>query len=284
LADVSRKSYYEFLKRPDLPEEDAEILKIIADIQKERKGSVGYRPMAKEVSKRLNRAVNAKRVLRLMRENGLLSAVRRKKYSDEVYLRRREMKNNAPPDLINRKFFALAPRIKLVQDITYLPGKERTLYLNTIEDLYNGEILAWEISTSPDADLCKTTLKQLVETWGECFRKTIVHNDLGSSYMSYEYMNEVESHGMRASAGKKACCYDNAAMESLNAIIKTEALYCRFGKTKVEDKRVPIDDIKQTVTEFIDYYNNERPKESLGWISPVEFRRRCPKGTYLMVI
>jgi len=284
LADVSRKSYYEFLKRPDLPEEDAEILKIIADIQKERHGSVGYRPMAKEVSKRLNRAVNAKLVLRLMRENGLLSAVRRKKYSDEVYLRRRELKNNAPPDLIKQNFFALAPRTRLAQDITYLPGTERTLYLNTIEDLFNGEILAWKISDSPNADLCKNTLKQLAERWGECFRGTIVHSDLGSSYMSYEYMDELESHGMRASTGKKGSCYDNAAMESLNGIIKTEALYSRFGKTKVKEKRIPIDDIKQAVTEFIYYYNNERAKERLGWISPVEFRRRCPKGTYLMVL
>ena len=96
-------------------------------------------------------------------------------------------------------------------------------------------------------------------------------------------MNEVKAHGIRQSIGRVASCYDNAAMESLNGI-KTEALYCRFGKTKVKEKRVPIDDIVNAVIEFINRYNNEQPKESLGGLSPVEFRLQNPKGTYPMVI
>ena len=97
-------------------------------------------------------------------------------------------------------------------------------------------------------------------------------------------MNEVKAHGIRQSIGRVAFCYDNAAMESLNGIIKTEVLYCRFGKTKMKEKSVPIDDIVNAVIEFINRYNNERPKESLGELSPVEFRLQNPKGTYLMVI
>lgn len=97
-------------------------------------------------------------------------------------------------------------------------------------------------------------------------------------------MNEVKAHGIRQSIGRVASCYDNAAMESLNGIIKTEALYCRFGKTRVKEKRVPIDDIVNAVIEFINRYNNERSKESLGGLSPVEFRLQNPKGTYPMVI
>lgn len=281
---MSRKNYYRFLKQPDISENDAEILKVITEIQTERHRGVGYRPMTRMVSKRLNKVVNEKHVLRLMKENDLLSAVRRKKYSEEVYIRRRELKNNAPPDLVKRNFFALEPRIKLVQDITYLKGKERTEYLNTIEDLFNREVLAWKISTSPNAILCTDTLQQLFEIWGDCFEGTIIHNDLGSSYMSNAYIDEVKTHGMRLSAGAEANCYDNASMESLNGIIKTEALYNRFGKTKIEDKRIPIDEVRQAVIEFIDYYNNERPKEQLGWLSPVEFRLRNTKGTYPVVI
>jgi putative transposase len=240
--------------------------------------------MVKEVSKRLKRPINGKHVLRLMRENDLLSSVRRKKYTEEVYMRRREMKDNIPSDLIKQQFFALEPRKRLVEDITYLPGKERTEYLNTIEDLFNGEILAWNISTSPGAILCIETLHQLIETWGKCFRNTILHNDLGSAYMSYNFTEEVKAYGMRISVGNKGICYDNASVESLNGIIKTEALYCKFGKTSVKEKRVPIAEIRQAVIEFIDYYNNERPKERLGWMSPVEFRLRNPRGTAPVVI
>ena len=267
-----------------MPEEDAKILGIVNGLQTEHGGGLGYRPMTQEVSRRLGYPVNEKHVLRLMRENDLLSAVRRKKYSEEVYVRRREMKDNVPPDLIRRRFFALAPRTILVEDITYLPGKEHTEYLNTIEDLYNGEILAYIISTSPNARLCVATIQQMVWIWGDCFSGAILHNDLGSTYLSHEYRNEVALHGMRLSVGTKGDCYDNAAMESLNGIIKTEALYCRFGKTKVKEKRIPIDEIRAAVIEFIEYYNSKRPKKYLGWMSPVEFRMRNPKGTYPMVV
>ena len=240
--------------------------------------------MTSKVSGRLGYLVNSKHILRLMRENDLLSAVRRRKYSDEVYARRRELKGLTPPDLIQRWFFALEPRKRLVEDITYLPGKERTEYLNAIEDLFNGEILAWSISTSPDALLCTTKVKKLCEIWGECFSGTILHSDLGSSYMSYDYMKELDDHGFRMSVGKKGCCYDNAAMESLNGIVKTESLYCRFGKTKVKEKRIPIEEIRNAAIAYIDYYNNERPKKALGWMSPVEFRLRNPRGTYPVLI
>lgn len=284
IADVSRKSYYAFLKRPELAEDDAEILGNIIVIQEEHKNGVGYREMTRLVRKRIGRPVNAKRVKRLMKENDLLSSVRTRKFSEEVYARRRELKGRVPPDLIRRRFFSLAPRKRLVEDITYLQGEERVEYLNTISDLFNGEILAWSISTSPDSALCIETIEKLCQTWGDCFQGTIIHSDLGSSYMSYEYMEALKAHGMVMSVGKKGSCYDNAAMESLNGIIKTEALYCRFGKTKVRERRVPIDKLKEAVVKFIEYYNNERPKKRLGWLSPVEFRIRNPKGTYLVPV
>ena len=283
VAGVSRKSYYHYLKHPS-PVSDAEITDLIRSLQEEQHGGIGYRQMTRLVSQKCGRRINRKRVRRLMKENDLLSSVRRKKYSDEVYAKRREMKANVPPDLIRRGFFALQPRTKMLEDITYLIGLERTMYLNTIEDLYNGEILAYRISESPNARLCTDTIEALCAGWGECFRGSIIHNDLGSTYVSYEYMDTLKSHGILQSIGRLATCYDNAPMESLNGIIKTEALYCRFGKTKVKEKRIHIAEIIEAVIHFIDYYNNKRPKESNGGLSPVQFRLQNPHGTYLMPI
>ena len=261
-----------------------EITGIIRSLQEEHGGSIGYRPMANLVSKEYGKRVNRKRVRRLMQENDLLSAVRRRKWSDEIYAKRREMKANVPADLIKRDFFALMPRWKMLEDITYLPGLEKTMYLNTIVDLYNGEILAYCISDSPNAKLCTDTIETLCTTWGECFRGAIIHNDLGSSYISYEYRASLEAHGIIQSIGRVATCYDNAPMESLNGIIKTEALYSRFGKTKVKEKHVPIAEILKAVTDYIPYYNNDRPKAYNGGLSPVQFRLQNPKGTYLVPI
>lgn len=257
---------------------------MIRSIQQEHKGGVGYRQMTRLVSNRCGKCINRKRVRHLMREHDLLSTVRRRKWSDEVYAKRREMKACVPPDLIRQRFFALGPRMKMLEDITYLPGLERTMYLNTIEDLYNGEILAYKISGSPNAKLCAETVEMLCANWGDCFQGAILHDDLGSSYVSYEYRETIKNHGIVQSIGRVATCYDNAPMESLNGIIKTEALYCRFGKTKVKEKRVSIADIIEAVVHFIDYYNNERPKASNGGLSPVQFRLQNPRGTYLMPI
>lgn len=240
--------------------------------------------MATLVSDELGCNINRKRVYRLMRDNDLLSAVRRRRWSAEVYAKRKDIMAIVPPDLIGRWFFALEPRKKLVEDITYLYGKEHTEYLNTIEDLFNGEILSYSISTSPDSKLCVDTVDLLVSTWGEDFKGTILHSDLGSSYMSYDYMDSVKSYGMRLSTGEKGSCYDNAAMESLNAIIKTESLYCRFGKSRVKNRKVPIDDLIEAVVEFIEYYNHRRPKDALGGLSPIEFRLRNPRGTYPVIV
>ena len=93
--------------------------------------------MAHLISGKVGGKVNSKRIRRLMKENGLLSVVRRRKWSEEVYAKRRELKASIPPDLIRQNFFSSVPRAKMVEDITYLPGLEKTMYLNAIEDLYN---------------------------------------------------------------------------------------------------------------------------------------------------
>ena len=61
-------------------------------------------------------------------------------------------------------------------------------------------------------------------------------------------------------------------MESFNGILKTECLYNRFGKTAVKNYRIPINIVEDAVGSFIDFYNTERPKEQLGWLSPAQFR------------
>lgn len=165
VAEVSRKCYYNHLKSPK-GIEDAEILKEIRFQQEKDYNSIGYREMTRLVSKKIGKKVNRKRILHLMQKHDLLSAVRRKKYSDEVYIKRRELKAQVPPDLIQRNFFALEPRKRMVEDITYLYGKEKRMYLNTIADLFNGEILAYSISDSPDSKLCIDTVRLLCQTWG----------------------------------------------------------------------------------------------------------------------
>lgn len=193
------------------------------------------------------------------------------------------MREELPPDLIRRGFFALEPYKRLVEDITYLPCLEQTMYLNLIEDLFNGEILAYAISDSADSQLCTDTVLSLAGKAKDLIG-AILHSDGGSSYMSYAYRGLLEHLGIRMSLGKTGICYDNAAMESLNGIIKTECLYCRFGKSNVKNGKIPKLEIIQAVVEFIEFYNTTRPKERLGFLSPGEFKHRNPMGTYPVLV
>ena len=284
IADVTAKCYYHSLKEKLKEAEDARLVDEIRELQQRHFFSLGYRKVAAMLSALHGLKINAKRVRRLMREHNLLSRVRRKKYSEEVYATRRAVRKMKIPDLVSRQFFSSLPRRVFVQDITYLPCLEGMLYLNTIMDLFNAEIVAYAISRHPDTRLCLDSLQMLVDALGGNVKGIILHSDCGSTYTSNAYRARLKELDIRMSLGSKGSCYDNARMESLNGIIKTEALYCAFGKSKVNARRIPQAQVLEHVLQFVDYYNNERCKAALGMISPVQFRLRNPNGTQLMVL
>ena len=148
------------------------------------------------------------KVLRLMKTAKVLSTVRRKHFTEEYYVRRREMKDNAPSDLIRRDFFALEPFKRFVCDITYLIGCDETWYVSIIEDLFSGEIVGWKIGEHCTAALCMETVMMMKQTIGKT-KDVILHSDGGSTYISYDYRDLLLSLGIRQSMGKKLTCYDN---------------------------------------------------------------------------
>ena len=109
----------------------------------------------------------------------------------------------------------------------------------------------------------------LASELGSSIAGVILHSDCGSTYVSYAYRKRLEELSIMISMGSKRSCYDNAAMESINGIIKDEALYSQFGKAAVNGKRIPRADIARKVKWFINYYNNQRCKKCLGKLPPV---------------
>ena len=160
--------------------------------------------------------------------------------------------------------------MKYVCDITYLQGIGITKYLATVEDLNNGEIVAWKIGFHPDKQLCMDCIEMLSLT--RDVDGAIIHSDEGSTYLSLDYRFLLYEKGMIQSCSARGQCWDNAPMESFSGVLKTECLYNRFGKTAVKNHRIPINLVEEAVGSFIDFYNTERPKERLGGLSPVQFR------------
>lgn len=262
---------------------DEALIVVIRELQEDYGNSLGYRKMTDRLRDDYGITMGLKKTLRLMEEAQALSAVRRRHFSEEYYLTRRQMKENAPPDLIGRDFFSIEPLRRLVCDITYLTGCDETWYLSVIEDLYNGEILAWKIGEHCTSELCIATVEILSLKVGS-LEGCILHSDGGSTYMSYAYRECLRSFGIRQSMGMKLTCYDNARVESFNGVFKTEALYAEFGKTRVKSHQVHVRDLAARVEWFIPYYNCQRRKESLGHMSPVGYRESNPRGTYPSIV
>ncbi len=227
--------------------------------------------------------INEKRVYRLMQEHDLLSSVRRKKFTPEQYKRRRELKDNVPPNLLKKNFFSGTPRRIFCTDITYLYCLEQTWYLCSIEDLFNGELVGYALSNRIDTQLTIDSILNLIEHIGPQ-KNAIIHSDQGSTYTAFEYKAKVKALGFRQSCSYVGQCWENACLESFNGILKTECYYNRFGKTKFKDRRISQSKVLPLIEEWIPYYNEVRCKEYLGGMSPVAFRERNPRGTLPVIV
>lgn len=269
---MDRRSYYRFLNAGGYEEED-DLASVIKEHQTLMNYACGYRNMHRWLRNEKGIRIGANRVLAIMRSLDVLSCVRRRKYTAEQYRIRKELLKNIPQNLLNRDFHADRPGQKYVSDITYLYGAGITKYLATIEDLYNGEIVAWKIGFHPDQVLCRECVDMLASR--RDLRGAVMHSDEGSSYLALDYRFELKELGVIQSCSERGQCWDNAPMESFNGILKSEALYSRFKKSAVKNHRIPIGQIEKAVTDFIDYYNTVRPKEALGGKSPVSYRRKA---------
>ncbi|SYX83682.1 Integrase catalytic subunit [Paenibacillus alvei] len=164
--------------------------------------------------------------------------------------------------LLKRKFQADAPMQKLVTDITYLPYGGKTLYLSSILDLYNGEIVAYSIADKQDTSFVLDTLNQLPAR-----SNMMLHSDQGSVYTSLVYQEAIKAKGITMSMSRKGTPADNAPIESFHSTLKSETFYLE----KITCTTTAI--VEQIVRDYITYYNLNRIQTKLNNQSPVNFRR-----------
>ena len=141
-----------------------------------------------------------------MRQNHILSKVRRKK---KKYINGAEPM--VAPHRLERQFDASRPNEKWFTDVTYLLFGERTLYLSTIMDAFNREIISCVISESQTLTLAMKTLKQAMRG-----RKVKVSffTRIGSIYTAKEFQAYAKENGIITSMSRKGNCHDNAVMET----------------------------------------------------------------------
>ena len=262
-AYLARSTYYYQLKQLDGHDKDKEIKGEIQEIYYEHKGNYGYRRITLELRNR-GFVVNHKKVQRLMKILGLSAQIRRKRkyssYQGEV--------GKKADNLIQRQFEASKPMEKCYTDVTEfaIPNSTQKLYLSPVLDGFNSEIIAYNLSTSPNLEQVKAMLDQAFTE--EHYENTILHSDQGWQYQHQYYHQFLEDKGIQPSMSRKGNSPDNGMMESFFGILKSEMFY---GYEKTFHS---LEQLEQAIVDYIDYYNNKRIKVKLKGLSPVQYRTK----------
>ena len=261
IIKLARSTYYYQLKQLDKSDKNHDIKDEIQAIFTEHKGNYGYRRMTLELRNR-GFVVNHKKVQRLMKILGLSARIRRKRkyssYQGEV--------GKKADNLIQRQFEASKPMEKCYTDVTEfaIPASSQKLYLSPVLDGFNSEIIAYNLSTSPNLIQVKDMLDQAFGE--EHYENTILHSDQGWQYQHDFYHRFLEGKGIQPSMSRKGNSPDNGMMESFFGILKSEMFY---GYEKTFHS---LEQLEQAIVDYIDYYNSKRNKVKLKGLSLVQYR------------
>jgi transposase InsO family protein len=279
-AGVSRSGYYHYLKTEDLraqrDEQDRRDFALILEAYRFR----GYSKGARGIYMRLLHmnppvSMNIKKIRRLMKKYRLFCPVRKANPYRRAAKALRT--NSIAPNLLNREFEQHGPRAVLLTDITYIiNGKAPRCYMSTIIDGCTKELLAWELSQSLEIDFVLASVNQLIKNHGiSLSAKTLIHSDQGSHYTSVQFIKLIKDSELRQSMSRRANCWDNAPQESFYGHMKDELDISHCGT---------FDDIRRCVSDWADYYNNDRYQWDLARLSPREYYPFLTTGAYPLTI
>jgi putative transposase len=256
-AGMARSTFYYHLKELENPDKYDSVKTEIKQIYQLHKGRYGYRRVHLELKNR-GYVINHKVVFSLMRELGLKSLIRVRKYVSY-----RGEQGKIAPNILRRNFRAERPQQKWVTDITEFKVKDQKLYLSPILDLFNGEIISFTLADRPQLkqviDMVKKVKKQASST-----SSTILHSDQGWHYQMKQYQQILKDHNIQISMSRKGNCLDNAVIENFFGTLKSELFYLKKYQSILQ--------LKKEIKEYIHYYNHHRIKSNLNGKSPVKYR------------
>lgn len=259
---VSKSGYYRWLKRNGTMnryEQTQQILDCHVEDIHAHYPTMGYRQIRDTLLLQTGWIVCDLSVWKSMRRLGIQGFIRKNKNSvptgTEHYLF---------PNILNRKFSSDMPLEKVVTDVTYLKHKGKWYYWACYLDLYNNEILEWELSDTFDNFLVINPAKRLLEKTKSTKHPILLHSDQGVQYSSAGFRNLLQEYNVTQSMSRAGTPHDNAVMESFWGRFK-DVLHCHFRYWEQ-------DDLKLVVSLALHYFNNVRPIRKLNGKPPVQYR------------
>ncbi len=248
-------------KLPERAVRDAKLCEQIEQVWKHNLGVYGVRKVWRQL-KREGIKVARCTVARLMRQMGLEGARRGRRFKRTTVV---DEAAERPLDLVERNFTATRPNQLWVADLTYVPTWVGFAYVAFITDVFSRKIVGWRVSSSLRSDLALDALEQALHARRD-LEGLVHHSDRGVQYLSIRYSERLGEAGIEPSVGSVGDSYDNALAETINGLYKTEIIWPNGPWRSLEE-------VEFATLEWVDWFNNRRLFEPIGYIPPVEFEQ-----------
>lgn len=246
--------YYKSSKGKDVT--DQVIISRVEDIAEEFSG-YGYRRITAQLHREGIR-VNHKKILRIMRDGGLLCKHKHR------YVRTTDSNHRYKvyPNLLGGSTVTTINQV-WIADITYIRILTSFVYLAVILGLFSRKAIGYAISLRSDTALSLEALEMAISSRNPP-KGVIHHSDQGVQYAANDYVSILHAQGFLISMSRKGNPYDNAVAESFIKTLKTEEVYLWEYQT--------IADVERRLPYFIkQVYNQKRLHSSLGYRPPDEY-------------
>lgn len=265
-----KSTYMYWQKRFDKENPDMELEERILAIRKEHE-NYGHKRIKVEL-RNMGYTINKKKIQRIIRKLRIQVTAfsrRSKKYSSYKgkvgKVAKNKLNRRFSTNIVHQKITTDTSEFKYFEIDTKGKWQVQKLYIDPFMDLYNREIITYEISVRPNAVSIMKALKKAIEVTKGCKYRRTFHSDQGWAYQMIDYRKELKENKIFQSMSRTGNCWDNAPMESFFGTLKQEIYYGKIYHS--------FDELKAAIEGYIDYYNKERIKEKLNWMSPIEYRK-----------
>jgi putative transposase len=260
VLSMARSSYQYQQGALRAPDTDEEARRMISEVFDANDGIYGRRRIHDEL-KDGGTTIAEHRRARIIAEEGLVARGRTKpkrgysSYEGEV--------SEHPGNMVGQDFAAGLPNFLWLTDVTQFSIPAGKLYLSSVLDCFDGSIVSWTTSTSPNAEMANSMLEAAIRLTRPSERAhLIIHSDCGCHYRWPEWISICDEAGVTRSMSRKGCSPDNSRMEGFFGTMKTEMFYGRDWAS------VTLGELAARIDAYIERHNTKRIKHSLGSMSP----------------
>lgn len=259
VLQIPRSSYYYEAKQP---KDESELTASIVDIFKASRNNYGTRKIKKELAAE-NLIISRRRIGRIMKQEGLVS-----NYTTAQFRLKTDVCNESKiANIVDRQFDKQPYRNVVVSDLTYVRVGASWNYICVLVDLFNREIIGFSAGKHKTGELVKQAFHTVKESLREIH---VFHTDRGNEFKNHLIDETLCAFGIKRLLSHKGCPYDNAVAEATFKIIKTEFVRKRTFESLYH--------LKIELSDYVNWFNNHRIHSSLGYSTPVEFRRNTLKN------